>query len=301
MLNGDNPVPLVVNVPRVVVCIPAFNEEKTIGRVIQSAQVFADYVLVCDDGSTDHTSTEVLRNGAVLVRHDKNQGKGVALRTLLHEASKFEPDVLVTLDADGQHDPADVPSLATPILDGSADVVVGSRFSGVNVIPFYRRLGNSLLSVLTNWTARTRVRDTQSGFRAYSSRVISNISIMEEGMGVDSEILIKAARGGFRIAERAVSVTYAGDTSTFNPVSHMFRVLWALVRSQHHMHPRIPRLAGMALLSFSTLLLVYLGISITPIPSLGLATSVLGMSMGGIMLALSHRQLGHRGSRVMRS
>lgn len=262
------------------------------GRVIQSAKLFADCVLVCDDGSTDNTSAEVLRNGALLVRHDNNQGKGAALGTLMREASKLRPDVVVTLDADGQHDPSETPLLATPVLDGSADMVVGSRFGDENCVPFYRRIGNFFLSALTNLSARTRLRDTQSGFRAYSSRLISSICITEKGMGVDSEILIKAARGGFRIAERAVSVTYAGDTSTFNPVSHMVRVLRALARNQYHMHPGIPKLAGLALLSFSTFSLIYLGLSITPIPSLGLATSVLGMSVGGVMVALSTRRLG---------
>ncbi len=220
----------VLSFPNVVVCIPAFNEESTIGSVVRASRRFANLVIVCDDGSRDRTLLEASRNGGLVVKHPRNLGKGAALRTLIHEASKLRPDILVTLDGDGQHDPRDLPWLLEPILEGAADVVIGSRFNNGNRIPLYRKAGNMVLNALTNMTARTRIRDTQSGFRAYSSKVIPSIGIRGNGMGVDSEILFRVAGEGFRITERDVSVSYDGNTSTFNPLSHSLRVVWALVR-----------------------------------------------------------------------
>lgn len=223
----------------VVVCIPALNEARIIGSVVRAAKRYSNCVLVCDDGSTDNTSEEASLNGALLFKHPKSMGKGAALRTLFREASKLAPDVVITLDGDGQHDPADIPNVVVPILDGSADLVIGSRFTNGNRIPFHRVLGNSVLNLLTNLAAKTLLKDTQSGFRAYSSKVASSLSIDENGMGVDSEILMGASRIGCRIAERNVKVTYGKDTSTFNPFNHTFQVLSALVRSQAR-HSRIP-------------------------------------------------------------
>ncbi len=214
--------------PEVVICIPAYNESVAIGNIVQRSKVFSPLVLVCDDGSTDATSTEAANSGAIVFKHPTNRGKGAALRTLLQEAAKLRPKAVVTIDGDGQHNPGDIAVLIAPLLDNTADVVIGSRFGKENDVPFYRRFGNSFLTLLTNHLARTNLQDTQSGFRAYASRVLPNISIRDNGMGVDSQVLIQIARKGFRIQERAVSVTYSGDTSTFNPLSHMLRVLWSI-------------------------------------------------------------------------
>lgn len=218
---------------QVVVCIPAYNESTTIGAVVQKSKSFTPNVLVCDDGSTDATSTEAANRGATVLKHSTNRGKGAALRTLLWEAAKLRPKAVVTLDGDGQHDPYDIPKLVDPVLRNTADVVIGSRFGTENHVPFHRRFGNSFLSLLTNWIAGTRLQDTQSGFRAYASKVLPTLSIEDNGMGVDSQILIQLARKGFRIQERKVSVTYSGDTSTFNPLSHMIRVIWSISRGNH--------------------------------------------------------------------
>ena len=228
-LNVNEPL-YIASHPEIVVCIPAFNECESIGRVVQGSRTFSNQVLVCDDGSNDDTFAEASKSGARVVQHAANFGKGAALQTLLREALRLNPDVVVTLDGDGQHDPSDIPTIVKPILEGSVDVVIGSRFNGGNRIPLYRRFGNSILSTITNWSAGTKIEDTQSGFRAYSPRVLESISIRENGMGVDSFILVQAARGGFRIKEEKVSVSYADNSPTFNPVSHVVRVLWSLAR-----------------------------------------------------------------------
>jgi len=275
--------------PNVVICIPAFNEETTIGRIVSRSKEFCSHVVVCDDGSIDRTSLEATKSGAIVAAHIKNQGKGAALKTLLQEASVFDPDVIVTLDGDGQHDPSDVPLLVAPVMEGTADVVIGCRFNGGNRIPFYREIGNSFLSLMTNWSAGTKVRDTQSGFRAYSSRVIPSISIIENGMGVDSEILINLARQGFRIEERNVAVSYGGDTSTLNPASHIIRVIWSIARAKYR------SLGGVSTIGWSvasgTLIaaFVLLWIVRMPISLFGLGASSIALSTGILAVALSPR------------
>jgi len=273
--------------PNVVICIPAFNEEGTIGRIVSRSKEFCSHVVVCDDGSIDKTSLEATKSGAIVAAHIRNRGKGAALKTLLQEASEFHPDVIVTLDGDGQHDPSDVPLLVEPVLEGKADVVIGCRFNGGNHIPFYRKVGNSLLSFMTNWSAGTRVRDTQSGFRAYSSKVIPSLSIIENGMGVDSEILINLARQGFRIEERNVAVTYGGDTSTLNPASHIVRVVWSITRAKYRNLRMIPKVGwGVALGTLLTAL-VLLGLARMPFSWFGFGVSMLAFSIGVLAIALS--------------
>jgi glycosyltransferase involved in cell wall biosynthesis len=271
----------------ILICIPAFNEAERIGRVVSRSRAFGAHIIVCDDGSTDETSNEATKNGAIVACHKRNMGKGAALKTLLREASKFGSDVVVTLDGDGQHDPSDIPKLVAPVLDGTADVVIGCRFSGENRIPFYRRVGNSVLSLITNWSAGTSIRDTQSGFRAYSSRVIPNISIIENGMGVDSEILIKLARDGFKIEERNVAVTYGGDTSTFNPASHILRVLWSLTRGKYHRIRMIPTVGWIVAAGALATVLVLLGLVGMPLSWFGFGASTLALSFGALAAALS--------------
>ena len=130
--------------PLVVVGIPAFNEEKTIARVVLEAQKHAHIVVVCDDGSIDMTGEIAERLGAVVVYHERNLGYGAALQSLFKRAKELNADVLVTLDSDGQHDPAQIPRLVKPIKDGVAEVVLGSRFmdkNGTADMPVYRQLG----------------------------------------------------------------------------------------------------------------------------------------------------------------
>jgi glycosyltransferase involved in cell wall biosynthesis len=282
--------------PTVVVCIPAYNEETRIGWVVREARKFAQHVIVCDDGSADSTAAEATANGAFVIRHDRNEGKGAALRTLLGVARKLAPDVIITLDADRQHDPSDIPKLVTPILDGSADVVIGSRFGNGNKIPIYRKVGNSILTTLTNMTAKTSIQDTQSGFRAYSSKVISSIIINRNGMGVDSELLITVAKRGFRIEETNVSVKYEGETSTFNPLSHTFRVVWSLIRTlpENRSIRFSKRLLALLFLGPVVGVGYFFGIAMPSVPPLVFASWIIGIGTLAVVVAtITDRRIRH--------
>jgi glycosyltransferase involved in cell wall biosynthesis len=213
--------------------IPALNAERTIASVVLGCQKHVDLVVVCDDGSSDMTAEIAKRLGAKVIRHEKNVGKGQAMRTLFEEAKASGFDSLVTIDSDGQHSPKDIPALLDAL--GSADVVIGSRFlNGGSGVPGHRRAVNRVLNVVTV----KEVGDTQSGFRAYNRKAIEGIIPSEMGMGVDSEILIQAQKMGLSLAEVPVSVTYGyGYTSTHNPVFHTLDVIASVVKLTSIRHP----------------------------------------------------------------
>jgi hypothetical protein len=220
----------------VVAGIPAFNEEKTIARVVLGAQKYANIVVVCDDGSSDLTGAIAERLGAIVVKHEKNGGYGAALQSLFKRARDLKADVLVTLDSDGQHDPAEIPTLVKPIEQGNAEVVLGSRFkdeNGTADMPMYRQFGVKVITKLANGSSNG-VSDAQSGFRAYSKLAIENISMSENGMSASIELLHAIQKSGLRICEVPISCKYSGSiggkTSTKNPVSHGVGLIMAIVK-----------------------------------------------------------------------
>jgi len=216
--------------PVVVACIPAYNEEDTIGSVIRKALKHVDVVIVCDDGSTDLTNLRAREAGAFVIRHEKNMGYGAALKTLFDAARAINPDIMIILDGDGQHDPDDIPSLIKPILSGEADIVVGSRFMGKTRMPAYRGIGIKLISLIVRLTAYPDLKDAQSGFRAYGRRAIRAIRITERGMGASTEILLKASSLGLRLKEVPVEVSYTGVVHKMSPWKHGLSVLLVTVK-----------------------------------------------------------------------
>jgi glycosyltransferase involved in cell wall biosynthesis len=222
--------------PFIVAGVPAFNEERTIARVVLEAQKHSDVVVVCDDGSSDMTAEIAKRLGADVVRHDRNLGYGAAVQSLLRRAKELGADVLVTLDADGQHEPDEIPNVIRPIIEGAADIVVGGRLMNRRLsalMPWYRRAGVKLLTKLTNGRAASNsVKDAQSGFRAYNRKSIEELVVFEDGMGVSSEILINARKQDLRICEVSASCNYNNGvrTSTRNPVRHGVDVIASIIK-----------------------------------------------------------------------
>jgi len=215
---------------KIVACILAYNEENTIGAVIRGALRHVDMVIVCDDGSTDRTGQIAREAGALVIRHERNMGYGTALRTLFDRARAIDPDVMVILDGDGQHDPDDIPSLVKPVLSGEADIVMGSRFLGKTKMPIYRGIGIRLISFVVRLTAYPGLRDAQSGFRAYSRRAVRLMRITELGMGASTEILLKAAYYGLRLKEVPVEVGYKGVMHKISPWRHGLSILLVTVK-----------------------------------------------------------------------
>lgn len=213
------------NKPLTIVCIPAYNEERTIAKVILLSQTWANKVVVCDDGSIDMTSDIATRLGAEVIKHEKNMGKGVALRTMFEYAKTLNPDAVITLDADGQHMPDEIPKLLEPILSEQADAVIGSRYieGSWTDAPFYRKVGLRLVNFLCRKSGNSVVKDTQSGFRVYSKRAFDTVLQCEaKGFGIEAEQLATLVKNGFKIIEVPITVRYKGleKTSKKNPLKH---------------------------------------------------------------------------------
>ena len=239
----------------IIACIPAFNEGRVIGKLVENTLQYVDDVIVCDDGSTDDTCIEAEKAGAKVIQHKKNLGKGASMRTLFDFAKNENFNVMVTIDGDGQFSPKEIPKLITPIIDEKMDIVIGYR-SNKNEMPSYRKLGNKFLDSMTNLASELPFRDTQSGFRAYSKTAVSAISFKTDGFGADSEILIDASRKKLSITEVGVTVNYnTGEkTSTKDPISHTSEVITSLIESIAIRHP-------LKYLGIPGLLLIILGIS----------------------------------------
>lgn len=216
---------------KIVIGLPAFNEEKNIGSVVAQLKEKYAHVIVCDDGSTDTTATIASSLGAFVIKHEKNLGYGSAIKTIFNEAKRIDGDVLVTFDADGQHQISEIDSVLQPIFENKADIVIGSRFLGkTKNLPKYRKFGIKTITELTNVMTGSKITDSQSGFRAYSKKVLEEISPTESGMGVSTEILIKASKKQFRIAEVPITISYEDNKHSQEPISHGTSVVMSTIK-----------------------------------------------------------------------
>ncbi len=224
---------------KIIVGIPAFNEEKNIAAIITKLADITDTIIVCNDGSSDLTSDIAEKMGAFVINHEKNLGYGAAIRSIFLKAKELDGDILVTFDADGQHRIEDIEKVTKPIIDQEVDLVIGSRFldESEKEVPRYRKVGIKVITKITNASIKKQLTDSQSGFRAYSKKVLNELNPSELGMGISTEILIKASSKNFRITEVPIKILYAGDTSTHNPVSHGSSVILSTIKYTSIEHP----------------------------------------------------------------
>ena len=216
---------------KIVIGIPAYNEEKNIASILIKLKKISSDIIVCNDGSKDLTSKIAKELGATVIDHEKNLGYGSAIKSIFLKAHEINADVLVTFDADGQHRIEDINRILEPIKDNSADIVIGSRFLNSNQeIPKYRKMGIKAITKLTNVTGGTKITDSQSGFRAYNKKILEKIKPKESGMGISTEILIKTQKAGLIITEVPITILYEGDTSTHNPISHGSSVILSTLK-----------------------------------------------------------------------
>lgn len=216
----------------VVVVIPAFQAEATLPAVLDGvrASLPGARLLVVDDGSTDGTAVAARRAGAQLVRHDSNLGKGRALESGLDEAVRCGARCVVTMDADGQHPPASVPSLLAALREGVVDVVVGARRRDAGTMPWLRRASNRLSSALLSRALGVRVPDSQSGFRAFTARVAGAVRPSGARYEFETEFLFLAAGLGFRLGAVPVPTVYAGARSHFRYAADTARLTGVFLR-----------------------------------------------------------------------
>ena len=214
----------------VLAAIPAFNEGPTIGSVVLRAKQYAEEVVVIDDGSRDDTAEIAALAGAHVIQHARNLGKGTAIRTAWLFARERHPEALVLLDGDHQHDPKDIPRIVEPILAGKADVVLGVRWGKTSGMPLYRRIGKRALDYATAAATKNGLlTDSQCGFRVFSSRALSLIEPTDNGLSIESQMLLEAQERNLRIQEVNIDARYDIEGSTLSPGRHGTTVLGRIV------------------------------------------------------------------------
>ena len=221
--------------PNVVVAIPAYNEDRYLGSLVLKLRARGHAVLVIDDGSSDATAEVAEAAGATVVRHPSNLGKTAAVETAFEHARRVRADALVLLDGDSQHDPAEVDHLVAPILNGQAEMVVGSRFAGVSSrIPRWRLAGQHALRLATNLGSGLHLSDSESGFRAFSRRALDEMRFRGRRFSVEPETQFTAKQRGWRVLEVPIHVHYQLPLKR-NPVWHGMWQLDAILRliAQH--------------------------------------------------------------------
>ncbi|TSC59195.1 MAG: family 2 glycosyl transferase [Candidatus Peregrinibacteria bacterium Greene0416_19] len=196
----------------IIAVIPAYNEESRLAQVVRDARKFAQKVIVVDDGSTDGTAEVARHEEATVVRHVQNCGAGAATMTGIEAARTAGATVIVTLDADGQHDPHDIPALLRPAEEDKADIVFSNRFGQRNRIPFTRRLFNAIGNVVTFVATGKWVSDSQSGFKVFGPRALREIQLRMSGFEFCTEIVREAAKHKWRVAQIPTKVVYSEYT-----------------------------------------------------------------------------------------
>ena len=211
--------------------LPAYNEEKNLPKILEQLNELNYNIIVCDDGSSDKTNEIAKKFNVNLIEHKQNLGYGASIKSIFQQAKQLHADILVTFDSDGQHDVNDIKNIIEPILNNNSDIVIGSRFlNKKNHIPKYRKTGINVITKITNSTINQKITDSQSGFRAYSKKSLEKIIPTNSGMGISTEILIKASEKDLKIEEIPIVISYEGETSTHNPITHGSEVIASTIK-----------------------------------------------------------------------
>jgi glycosyltransferase involved in cell wall biosynthesis len=281
---------------KIAVGLPAFNEEKNIGKIIAQLLNKSYAVIVCNDGSSDSTGIIAEKMGAIMINHKKNLGYGAAIGSIFKKAREDKFDILVTFDSDGQHRISDIEKIIEPIQNKMSDIVIGSRFTGDGKadMPKYRKLGIKVITNLVNSQTGKKITDSQSGFRAYNTKVLAQINPSESGMGVSTEILIKADKQKLKIKEIPITILYEGETSTHNPIAHGTSVILSTMKFISIEHPlKFYGIPGIGFLLMGLFFAIWTiqeftstGRIITNISLIGIGSIIFGMilTMTSIML-----------------
>lgn len=202
--------------------LPAYNEAKTISHIISEARMYIEPIIVIDDGSSDNTAQIAREQDVVVLRHDINRGKGMALRTGFKYALEHNYDIIITMDSDGQHEPAEIPRFLALLGQNNADILIGARVLKREKMPLHRRLNNKLISTVGSLFCGRNIVDFQCGFRLIKSEVLRSITLETVRYETESELLIKAARLGFRIETLPIKTIYNGEISNVKPLREIY-------------------------------------------------------------------------------
>jgi len=213
---------------RTLAVIPCYNEESTIGSVVLKAKRHVNKVLVVDDGSNDDTPNIAKQAGAIVISHNKNQGKGSVIKTGFKYALANNFDYVVTLDGDGQHNPDELPIILGDLMNNGHDITIGLRYGNKTEMPKWRKVGKRILDYATSFGNGGYVTDSQCGFRAFNKKAIESLNqkLNSKKFSTESEQLIRAHEIGLKVSQKNITCKYKNlNTSTKDPVLHGFSVL----------------------------------------------------------------------------
>lgn len=287
--------------------MPAYNEELVIGSVVLRTKQYVDRVIVVDDGSYDRTAEVAKLAGAEVIQLEHNTGKAYTILLGLRHARQTGCTVAVMLDSDGQHNPSEIPRVAKFVSIGKADLVIGSRFLNKSAgIPPYRRIGQKTLDIFTNIGAKSKVTDSQSGFRALSCQALDNLDFKSDGYNIESDMIAHFSAMGLPIMEVPITVNYdVPHKHKKNPLTHGVGVLSRLINLIAYKRPLllfgmigvlfiiIGILAGFyASSEYSTTSTVPFSMSIitTLLPIMGMLMIIAGLLLNTLLMILKEKR-----------
>ncbi|MEA2162012.1 MAG: hypothetical protein QOK37_139 [Thermoanaerobaculia bacterium] len=220
---------------KTLVLIPALNAERTIGAVVRDCKIVNDDVLLIDDGSSDRTAEMAGDAGAQVVRHAVNRGKGAALKTGFAYALEHGFDAVITLDADGQHLPAEIPKFLAARAEGGGDLIIGGRAHLFGQMLPRRRFANRVSARSIAFASKTNVTDSQSGFRLYSAHLLRNVRLRTDGFDLESEVIVYAGCRGFKVVTIPIDLGFVDGQSTshYKPWLDTLRIAWTVTRARY--------------------------------------------------------------------
>ena len=220
---------------KALVIIPALNAERTIAAVVRDCLTMNGEVLVIDDGSTDRTASVAQDAGAKVISYPVNRGKGGALKTGFAYALEHGFDVVVTLDADGQHLPREIPKFIAAREETGADLIIGGRAHLFGQMLPRRRMANQFSARCIAFASKTNVTDSQSGFRLYSAHLLSSIRLRTEGFDMESEVIVQAGRRGLKVVTIPIDLGFVDGLSTshYKPLVDTLRIAWTVTRARY--------------------------------------------------------------------
>lgn len=219
---------------RVVVLIPAYNAEHMVGDVVREVRKVTDEVVVVDDGSADRTGDAARAAGAHVLTHPHNRGKGAALKTGFAYACEHGYDGVITLDADGQHLPHEIPKFLECRARTNADLIIGGRAHLFAQMLPRRRMANRFSAWSIAKASKTGITDSQSGFRFYSANLLRSVRLHTDGFDMESEVIVRAGCGGFRVVTTPIELGFVDGVSTshYKPLMDTLRIAWTVFRAR---------------------------------------------------------------------
>lgn len=211
------------------ILIPVYNEQATIGQLVKECRCYSDSIYVVDDGSTDRSAQIAQNEGAVVISHNKNKGKGASLRDSFQKILEKDFEAIITMDGDGQHDPVEIPNFIQKFKESNADLILGNR-ADRRAMPFVRQITNKFMSRIISSIVGQKIPDSQSGFRLIKAEILKSIDLKTSNFEIESEIIIKIGRMGGRIVSIPISTIYRREKSKIKPAIDACRFLRLIIK-----------------------------------------------------------------------